>query len=75
MGSPGRASGVEIELMKKAFTPEEAWLAGHLTRTPETAAEIAKRVGRDVATSPRCSRGCFRWAWSRSPGRPRGAAF
>ncbi|MCX6550678.1 MAG: 4Fe-4S binding protein [Acidobacteria bacterium] len=42
------ASGVEIELMKKAFTSEEAWLASHLTRTPETAAEIAKRVGRDV---------------------------
>ena len=42
-------SGVEIKLMKKAFTPEEVWLAGQLTRIPETAAEIAKRVGRDVA--------------------------
>ena len=41
-------SGVEVELMKKAFTPEEVWLAGQLTRIPETAAEIAKRVGRDV---------------------------
>jgi ferredoxin len=41
-------SGVEIKLMKKAFTPEEVWLAGQLTRVPETAAEIAKRVGRDV---------------------------
>jgi electron transport complex protein RnfB len=41
-------SGVEIKLMKKAFTPEEVWLAGQLTRIPETAAEIAKRVGRDV---------------------------
>ena len=35
--------------MKKAFTPEEVWLAGQLTRFPETAAEIANRVGRDVA--------------------------
>ena len=43
------ASGVELELMKKAFTPEEVWLAGQLTRVPETAAEIAGRVGRDVA--------------------------
>lgn len=43
------ASGVEFELMKKAFTPEEVWLAGQLTRVPETAAEIAGRVGRDVA--------------------------
>lgn len=42
-------SGVEIKLMKKAFTPEEVWLAGQLTRHPETATEIAKRVGRDVA--------------------------
>jgi len=42
-------SGVEIKLMKKAFTPEEVELAGHLTRVPETAAEIAKRLGRDVA--------------------------
>ena len=41
-------SGVEIKLMKKAFTPEEVWLAGQLTRFAETAAEIAKRVGRDV---------------------------
>ena len=41
-------SGVEIKLMKKAFTPEEVWLAGQLTRIPETAAEIAKRVGREV---------------------------
>ena len=29
-------SGVEFELMKKAFTPEEAELAGQLTRTAET---------------------------------------
>jgi len=43
------ASGVEIRLIKKAFTEEEVWLAGHLTRLPETAAEIAGRVGRDVA--------------------------
>jgi ferredoxin len=41
-------SGVEITLMKKAFTPEEVWLAGQLTRIPATAADIAKRVGRDV---------------------------
>ena len=41
-------SGVEIKLMKKAFTSEEVWLAGQLTRIPETAAEIATRVGREV---------------------------
>jgi Pyruvate/2-oxoacid:ferredoxin oxidoreductase delta subunit len=42
-------SGVELRLIKMAFTPEEVWLAGQLTRFPETAAEIAGRVGRDVA--------------------------
>jgi NAD-dependent dihydropyrimidine dehydrogenase PreA subunit len=41
-------SGVEIKLIKKAFTEDEVWLAGQLTRFPETAAGIAKRVGRDV---------------------------
>ena len=35
-------------LIKMAFTEEEVWLAGQLTRIPETAAEIATRVGRDV---------------------------
>jgi hypothetical protein len=40
-------SGVEIKLIKKAFTQEEVWLAGQLTRLPESAAEIAKRVGLD----------------------------
>ena len=48
-GFPRTPSGVEICLIKKAFTPEEVSLAGQLSRTPETAAEIAKRVGRDVA--------------------------
>ena len=42
-------SRLEIELIKLVFTPEEASLAGQLTRTPETAAEIAKRVGLDEA--------------------------
>ena len=48
-GFPRTPSGVEIKLIKKAFTPEEVSLAGQLTRFPETAAEIAKRVGLDEA--------------------------
>ena len=48
-GFPRTASGVELKLIKMAFTPEEVWLAGQLSRTPETAAEIAKRVGREEA--------------------------
>jgi len=44
-GFPRTASGVELKLIKMAFTPEEVSLAGQLSRTPETAAAIAKRVG------------------------------
>jgi Pyruvate/2-oxoacid:ferredoxin oxidoreductase delta subunit len=47
-GFPRTASGVEIRLIKMAFTPEEVSLAGQLSRTPETAATIAKRVGLDA---------------------------
>ncbi len=48
-GFPRTKSGVEIKLIKMAFTPEEVALAGQLTRFPETAAEIAKRLGMDEA--------------------------
>jgi electron transport complex protein RnfB len=48
-GFPRTPSGVEIKLIKKAFTEEEVSLAAQLTRTPETAAAIANRVGLDVA--------------------------
>lgn len=48
-GFPRTASGVEMELLKMAFSPEEALVACHMTRTPEAPAEIAKRVGLDVA--------------------------
>ena len=48
-GFPRTPSGVEMKLIKMAFSPEEVALAGQLTRFPETAAEIAKRVGMDVA--------------------------
>jgi hypothetical protein len=41
-------SGVEIKLITKALTPEEVWQAGQLTPFPNTAAQIAKWVGRDV---------------------------
>ena len=41
---PRTASGVEIKLLKKAFTPEEAELAGQLSIKYETVPEIAGRV-------------------------------
>ena len=44
-GFPRMKSGVEIKLLKFAFTPEEVSLAGHLTCTYEYPADIAKRAG------------------------------
>ena len=44
-GFPRTKSGVEIRLLKKIATPDEAWLAGQLGRSMETAGEIAARTG------------------------------
>lgn len=46
--SPRTESKVEIELLKRHFTPEEAEIASHLTGMPETAASIAQRTGMDA---------------------------
>ena len=40
---------LEIKLLRLVFTPEEALVASTMSRTLETAAEIAKRVGLDEA--------------------------
>lgn len=42
---PRTKSNIEITLLKKIFLPEEAFLAGFLTGTPEPVSEIAKRAG------------------------------
>lgn len=42
---PRTKSNIEITLLKKIFLPEEAFLAGYLTGTPEPAGIIAKRAG------------------------------
>ena len=44
-GFPRTPSGVELRLLKKVFTPEEARLASQMSRTYETVDEIANRVG------------------------------
>jgi ferredoxin len=44
-GFPQTRSHVELKLIEKAFTPEEAGLAGEMTRTYETPAELAARTG------------------------------
>lgn len=46
-GFPPTLSGIELRLLAKLFSPEEAELASHLRLSLETADEIAKRIGDD----------------------------
>ena len=47
-GFPATAGGVELKLLKKIFTPEEADLFCDLRLTFETAAQVAERTGRPL---------------------------
>ena len=46
-GFPKTESGVEIRLLKKLFTEQEAEMACRMSLRPETAEQVAKRLGRD----------------------------
>lgn len=46
-GYPETESGVELRILKRFFTPEEAEIAVGLTMMPESVAVIAERLGRD----------------------------
>lgn len=46
-GFPASDSGVELKILKRMFTPEQAELTMALSRKPETARDIARRTGRD----------------------------
>lgn len=48
-GFPPSADGVELVMLSKLFSPEEAELASHLRITPETADQVAERTGGDRA--------------------------
>ncbi|MFX1380572.1 MAG: ATP-binding protein [Promethearchaeota archaeon] len=48
LGYPESASGVEIKILKKLFTEEEANIAIKLTHIPEDVKKIAKRARMDV---------------------------
>lgn len=50
-GFPPTASGVELRILRRLFTPEQAALALHLTLIPERAALIARRAGMDEAAA------------------------
>jgi ferredoxin len=47
-GFPATPDGLEIRILQKIFTPEEADLACDLRLTPETAPQIAGRTGRPL---------------------------
>jgi len=47
-GFPGTESGVEMRILKRLFSPEEAETALLLTMMPESAAAIAERSGLDA---------------------------
>ena len=44
-GYPETGSGVELKILAKLFTPEQAELAGHLNLEPQLAKIIAKKIG------------------------------
>jgi NAD-dependent dihydropyrimidine dehydrogenase PreA subunit len=50
-GYPATETGVELRILKRMFTPEEAWLATHLTLIAEEPRVVARRakIGQDEA--------------------------
>ncbi|MCB9421227.1 MAG: 4Fe-4S binding protein [Ardenticatenaceae bacterium] len=48
-GYPATESGVELRILRRLFTPEEAALAIHLTLLPEEARVVARRAGLPLA--------------------------
>lgn len=48
-GFPRTVSGVEIRILQKIFSPEEAWLAAQLSGCTETVLKIAERAGHPVS--------------------------
>lgn len=48
-GYPATESGVELKILRKLYTPEQAHIAVHLRQRPEPAFVIARRVGMNTA--------------------------
>jgi len=48
-GFPATDSGIEIKILKKLYTPEEAKLTMQLKEEPENSYDIASRIGKDEA--------------------------
>jgi electron transport complex protein RnfB len=52
-GFPETESGIELKLLAKIFTPEEAALASEMRLTRESAEQISRRTGRDPSKATR----------------------
>jgi electron transport complex protein RnfB len=52
-GYPATDSGVEVKILEKLFTPEEAEMAMRLSSVPETAEAVAQRNGLDEEETAR----------------------
>ena len=50
-GYPATGSGVEIKILKKLYTPEQAELTLKLSRDPEEVPDIAERAGLDASVA------------------------
>ena len=50
-GYPRTDTGIELRLLEKIFSPDEAALATDMLMRPETAGQIAERTGRDPAVT------------------------
>jgi ferredoxin len=50
-GFPATPNGVEIKILQKLYSPEEAALAAQLRLTLETAAQVSERCGTDPKTT------------------------
>jgi electron transport complex protein RnfB len=59
-GFPATESGVELQLLAKMFTPEEAALAAVMRLAPELATDIAARAGVDLAAAGSMLKGMAR---------------
>lgn len=59
-GFPATPDGIELRLLAKLFTPEEAELASQLHRTFETSAQVAARIGGDPSTVRKLLKGMAR---------------
>ena len=53
-GFPSTESGVELKILQKIFTPEDAELALKIRPIPETAAQIAERLGKPIDEMDAC---------------------